>query len=86
MLGNGDPASLRAALDVWHQVEQQTKSGSGRWFCAKYALASAHHRLGEDERAAKIIALAELLHPDFGGAEMKRRFDELRKACRPSGQ
>jgi hypothetical protein len=69
------------ALAAWRRVEQGSRPGSPRWFRAKYALAVWHLRRGDRRRAAEIVRLTELLHPDLGGAAMRARFEALLDAA-----
>ena len=39
------------------------------------------HRLGKNDRAAKLIKLTRTLHPDLGGAAMQAKFLELLVEC-----
>lgn len=77
MLGGEDPASLEKALAKWREVEAKAPLASERWFRAKYEVAALHYRLGNREQTAKMIQLLEILHPDLGGPELKRRFLDL---------
>jgi TolA-binding protein len=84
-----DPAGLHAALDTWRALEQSSRSGSETWFRAKYGLALTHFRLGNHDRAARIIELTQVLHPELGGEPLKKQFAELLARCRqpaPSGK
>ncbi len=69
------------ALDCWRTVERESPAGSKPWFEAKYSLAELHFRLGDRERAAKIILLTRTLHPELGGAAWKGRFEKLLGRC-----
>jgi hypothetical protein len=82
LLGGDDPASLQAALDEWREVERFSPEGSPGWFRAKYHVASLHERMGNHQQAARIVALLKLLHPDLGGPELRRQFEELLERCR----
>lgn len=82
LLSLGDRNSLEAALARYREVERKSPPGSERWFRAKYAMALAHHQLGNDEAAAKIIGVTQVLHPDLGGPVLKARFLKLLEECR----
>jgi len=81
LLTRNDRASMEVALQKWRELENKSPPHSPRWFLAKYWVARLHFELGNRQQAAKIIKLMQLLQPDSGGAEMKRRFDELLKQC-----
>ncbi len=82
LLGRDDRQSLETALAKWRELEKKSRSGSPRWFRAKYSIVWLHYRLGNKQQAAKIITLLQLLHPELGGPEMKARFVELLARCR----
>ena len=77
-----DPAQLHAALDRWRALEQANRPGSAAWFHAKYGLALTHSKLGNYERAARMIELTRVLHPELGGAQLKAQFETLLQRCR----
>ncbi|NQT40655.1 MAG: hypothetical protein HQ581_24390 [Planctomycetes bacterium] len=81
LLERDDTASLNDALTKWRQLAQGSLPGSPRWFRAKYSAAKAHHRLGNDAQAVKLIQLVKILHPELGGAEMKGIFEALLREC-----
>lgn len=72
-----DPESLRQALQTWRKILELSTAGKPGWFEAKYAIARLHFRLGDAQRAEEIVRLTGALHPDLGGAAMKRQFVEL---------
>lgn len=77
LAGGDDRSTLAEALSAWQDLERRSPPGSDRWFRGKYQIALLHHRLGDDERAAQIIAVTRLLRPEMGGPEMLARFHEL---------
>ena len=79
-----DPASRTAGLAAWRDLERHSKQGTARWFRAKYGIALAHHQSGDDAQAAKVIALAKVLHPDLGGGEMRAKFTHLESQLKPT--
>jgi hypothetical protein len=81
LLEAGDRSSLEAALIKWREVERNSRAASPRWFRAKYHLALTHERLGDPRRAAEIIKVTQVLHPELGGTELKSRFLEMLKRC-----
>ena len=93
LIARGDQASLEKARAKWRELEKRSAKGSPRWFRAKYWVAWVYCELGNQEHAAKIISLLKLLHPDFGGPEVKldgqpikQKFEELFKRCGGSGE
>ncbi len=76
-----DRATLQEALAKWRELERHSKPDSPRWFRAKYHVADLHFRLGDPQRAAKIIQVTQVLHPDLGGQELKQKFSQLLQRC-----
>jgi predicted Zn-dependent protease len=81
LLDGQDKASWQAALSKWREIERMSRSGSARWFDAKYAQALVHFRLGRPQQSARIVKLTQALHPDLGGPATKVRFLELLQRC-----
>jgi hypothetical protein len=82
LVAAGDKTSLETALVKWRELEQRSQAATPRWFRAKYSLALTHEKLGNKQRAAQIITLTQVLHPDLGGPELKARFLELLARCK----
>jgi tetratricopeptide (TPR) repeat protein len=77
LLQSDDPAVLKQALEQWRFVLNNHPPHSSGWFRSKYALALIYHKLGQPKRTAEMIRLLAALHPDLGGGEMRRKFQEL---------
>ncbi len=73
--------SLEHSLTLWRGILRRADPQSERWFEAKYQLARAHFQLGDQERAAKIIRLTQVLHPELGNPKLKAQFIELLARC-----
>jgi hypothetical protein len=71
------------SLETWRALQQASRPGSDDWYRAKYGLAWTHYRLGNPQRAARILELTQLLHPELGGPHFKAQFEELLDRCRP---
>lgn len=78
-VAGSDASSADERIAAWRRVERASRDGSAEWFRAKLELARAYHQQGNDQQAAKIIRITELLHADLGGARMKQEFESLRK-------
>ena len=81
LLQSDTPAVLERALAQWRTVLRRSVPQSSRWFRAKYAIALAHLKLGQPQRAAEIVKLLVALHPDLGGDEMRAQFQDLLARC-----
>ncbi len=73
---------LKTALQQWALVAQKSDPGKPRWFRAQYALADLHFRLGDPAHAARLITRLQILYPELGGPEMRRKFSALFQQCR----
>ena len=69
------------ALAAWRKVLAGSRPQSPRWFRGKYAVADLLIGVGQAARAAEMIDLLSVLHPEMGGADMKQQFVGLRKRC-----
>ncbi len=79
--------SLEQALTLWREVLNElnrTDPQGQQWFEAKYQIALLHFKLGDAQRAAKIIRLTQVLHPELGNPTLKAQFQDLLTRCEPS--
>ena len=81
LAAQGDAAGLTEALSAWRDVEKKSRLGGDRWFRARLAQAEVYHRLGQNEKAAKLIKLTRTLHPELGGTSMHAKFLALLAEC-----
>ncbi|HBO43331.1 MAG TPA: hypothetical protein DD670_05240 [Planctomycetaceae bacterium] len=86
LAAQNDRAALDSALAQWREIERRSKSGTARWFRAKYAVAELNLRLGRPDKAEQILRLVALLHPEMGGPTMKPRFEQLLRQCGSGGK
>ena len=54
---------LSLALQVWRQIEKQSKPAGPRWLRARQARLELLERLGKGEQAEKLLQLTKLLYP-----------------------
>jgi tetratricopeptide (TPR) repeat protein len=76
-----DAVTLGAALAKWREVTGKSRPGSPRWFRAQWGVARTQLNLGNPAEARSTIKRVESAHPDFGGREMKARFQKLLVEC-----
>lgn len=81
LAARSDEASLREAMRRWGEIDRRSRPGSERWFRAKYSLAAAYHRLGDDGLATRLIKVTQTLYPSLGGPELNARFQKLLEEC-----
>ncbi len=84
LASRNDRGSLEQSLTLWRDVLRRAEPQTERWFEAKYQLARTHFQLGDRERAAKIIRLTQVLHPELGNPKLKAQFIELLARCEQS--
>jgi hypothetical protein len=77
LLSQPDKESLTRAVERWRLLERATKEASPEWYRARLGTAMAYAKLGDTARAREIVELTAALHPDLGGADLKRRFETL---------
>jgi tetratricopeptide (TPR) repeat protein len=86
-LANSEPPEAwRRALEQFRAIEKRSPEGSARWFRAKYGIASMHLRLGDAAKAAKMVRLLKVLHPELGGPELRPQFEELLRRHGDAGE
>ena len=73
--------SWQQALAQWRVVKQKSRAGSARRLRATYALAMAHYKLGDKQRAAQIIQITQAT-VDLGLSGIAEKFDALLKRCK----
>ena len=81
LLDGTTKASWTKSLVQWRAIEKHSKRGSARWFLAKFSQAHAYEKLGQIDKAAKIVKLTQVLHPNLGGPALKSRFLALLARC-----
>jgi len=81
LLEGDDAESLRDALDQWRRVASRTRPRTERWFKAKYSVALALWKLGENQQAAERIRYLQAIPPGLEGTPWKDRFLELLRQC-----
>lgn len=75
-------ADLEMALELWRKVVRWSPTATERWFFAKLSIAQLHIRLGDAARAEEIIRLTQALHPELGGEELARQFQQVLQECK----
>lgn len=60
LAGSNDPTDAERSEKHWRRLTQRTQAGSDAWFEAKYYVAEALRRKGQDEDAYKLLAYLKL--------------------------
>jgi hypothetical protein len=81
LLGADDRASWQQALDQWRRVAARTRTGTDRWYQARYSIAVALIKLGQKEEAADRIRYLQATSPDLEKTTWKDKFLDLLKRC-----
>lgn len=83
LVTDSEGPQLAEAVELWRELESHSRPATPRWFRARLGRALVYHRVGDDDQAAKLIALTEALHPELGGPLLKAQFQQLRGRLRP---
>ncbi|MGD9222201.1 MAG: tetratricopeptide repeat protein [Desulfobacteraceae bacterium] len=62
------------ALETWRKFSDGVEAGTHHWFQSRYRTAVALHQLGKTERACTVVTMTLVLHPNFNGDELKKKF------------
>ena len=81
MFAMTSPPDWNASLQAWRDVLARSRPATPRWFRAKLAIATALNKLGKSQRAAELIDMLAILHPEMGGGKVKEQFVRLREQC-----
>lgn len=77
LLQSSDRAHLAKAKTYWRRLEGTEEKGSRAWLTSRYKTALSLYRLREFVECRKLLKVTKLLYPQLGGAELKRKYDEL---------
>ena len=72
--------TLEQALDQWRRVAAKSRPRSVRWFKAKYSVALAQYKLGDQAGAAKLIRYLQATE-DLGQSGFEQEFQQLLEWC-----
>jgi tetratricopeptide (TPR) repeat protein len=78
---SGDAAELGKAGSKWREITLKSRPGTPRWFRANYGLARTQLESGRAADARATIKRVESAYADYGGAELKFKFQELLGQC-----
>jgi len=70
------------ALQVYAELRQAGEPGSDDWWQAEYCIARTLLQQGKARECERLINLQRQLRPQMGGAELRKKFDDLLRACR----
>jgi len=74
---------VEKARDQWRRILRRSPPQTDQWYRAKYKIAAAHFRLGEKEKAAKLIQYLMALHPNLGNDKTRQaEFQSLLNRCK----
>lgn len=79
LLATDSKSELREAEAIGERLIGGLKKGTPAWFRAKLLLAETWMKLGEMDRASRLLQMTNVLYPEWGGAEAKAAFEALRK-------
>jgi len=81
LLQQPDDESLQMALKKYREIVRRSPPQTNAWFSAKYGQATAHLKLGNVTKAAQMVRMMQVLHPELGGTELRKRFEKLLAEC-----
>ncbi len=81
LLQQPDDESLQMALKKYREIVRRSPPQTNAWFSAKYGQAKSQFKLGNAARAAQMVRMLRVLHPELGGTELRKRFEKLLAEC-----
>ena len=75
----------KESLACWRQLALGLKPGGTGWFEAKYYIVDLLMRIGEMERAQRVLTQLSVLHPQLGGEPWAAKFRGLQDQLRRIG-
>ena len=73
----GTSECLDKARGHWRRLESTARPGTPEWMQARYHVIHCLLRLGDQEAAARLLAITKLLYPDLGGESLQPQFAKL---------
>ena len=81
LIGSETPAAIESGLELWRRLMVLLPVSGSAWYRAKFAIASAHARLGDRERACQIARLTLRLYPDSSENVWRGKLEALEGSC-----
>ena len=81
LLQQPDDESLQMALKKYREIVRRSPPQTTAWFSAKHGQAAAQLKLGNATKAAQMVRMLQVLHPELGGTELRNRFEKLLAEC-----
>ena len=69
------------ALKKYREIARRSPPQTPAWFSAKHGQAAAQLKLGNATKAAQMVRMLQVLHPELGGTELRKRFEKLLAEC-----
>ncbi len=79
LLKRGKAEDLLAARNWWKRVEQLHKPGEADWVEARLEIAKIDVRIGEKDRAIKLLGVTKTLYPQLGTPMLREEVDQFLK-------
>jgi thioredoxin-like negative regulator of GroEL len=75
-------AQWEKSIAAYRHLAAHSQTATDRWFRAKLGIANGLAKSGQTNRAAEVVRLLEVLHPELGGAELREKFKSLLRGVR----
>lgn len=73
----GGGADLKRALELWQEIERQSRKGSVEWIEARINIAELMEKTGDAAGARKILGVTRTLYPQLGSPGLRERGNAL---------
>ncbi|MEM7313767.1 MAG: hypothetical protein AAF497_11510 [Planctomycetota bacterium] len=70
------------SIDAYRHLVAHSPAASDRWFRGKLGVARSLFNSGQKERAAEIVRVLSVLHPELGGPQLKQQFQSLLRSAK----
>jgi hypothetical protein len=77
LLMSDDRPSLEAALAQWRSIAARSRPRTDRWYRAKYSIAMAQFKLGDNESAKSLLRYVVETPPGLAGTSWQAQYEEL---------
>lgn len=81
LLAGDDPQAWNKALEHWRRIANRARPGTELWYKAKYAIAVALSKLGQQREAADRIQYLQATTPGLADTPWAAKFRELLRQC-----
>lgn len=77
LMKRGKAEDLVRAQKWWTRLEQLNRPGTNVWLEARLEIARLNHRLGESDRARKLLGVTQALYPKLGNKTLAKQYADF---------